>query len=58
VNKEGRNGLMLLIKADNEASYENLVKILDDITINQVKKYAIIKLTQAEKDYLKEKNQE
>jgi biopolymer transport protein ExbD len=57
-NSEGRNGLMLLIKADNEANYENLLKALDEITINQVNKYAIIKLTVAEKKFLKEKNQE
>ena len=49
---------MLLIKAANEASYENLVNMLDEITVNEVKKYAIVKLTQAEKDYLKEKNQQ
>jgi len=52
-NDEARNGLMLLIKADNEASYENLLKVMDEIAINQVKKYAIVKLTQEEKDYLK-----
>ena len=48
---------MLLIKASNEANYENVLKALDEIAINQVKKYAIIKLTQSERDFLKEKNQ-
>lgn len=54
-NKEGRNGLMLLIKAGNEASYENLVKALDEATNNDVKKYAVIKLSQPERNFLKEK---
>ena len=57
-NKEGRDGLMLLIKAGNDANYENVLKVLDEITINQVKKYAIIKLTKAERDFLKDKNHE
>jgi hypothetical protein len=45
---------MLIIKAGNETSYENLLKILDEIAINQVKKYAVVKITQPEKDFLKE----
>ena len=56
--REGRNGLMLLIKAGNETNYENVLKALDEIAINQVKKYAIIKLTQEEKDFLKQGNHE
>jgi biopolymer transport protein ExbD len=52
-NDEARNGLMLLIKADDNTSYENLLKVMDEIAINQVKKYAILKLTQEENDYLK-----
>jgi biopolymer transport protein ExbD len=52
---EGRDGLMLLIKAGNEANYENVLKVLDEIAINQVKKYAIIKLTQEERGFLKDK---
>ena len=55
-NDEGRKGLMLLIKAANEANYENVLKVLNEIAINQVKKYAIIKLTQEERDFLKDKS--
>jgi biopolymer transport protein ExbD len=51
-DKEGRNGLMLIIKADREASYKNLVNVLDEATIHIVKKYAIVRLTAAEKSYL------
>jgi biopolymer transport protein ExbD len=57
-NKEGRAGLMLLIKADDNANYESIVKALDEVAINQIKKYAIVKLSLAEKSFLKEKNQE
>lgn len=47
--KEGRNGLMLLIKPAKSTSYKNVVDVLDEAAINQVKKYAIIKLTDEEK---------
>ena len=57
-NKEGRDGLMLLIKPGNEASYENVVDLLDEATINVVKKYAVIKLSDEEDEFLKKKNQE
>ena len=58
MNKEGRDGLMLLIKPGKEASYENVVDLLDEATINIVKKYAIIKLSDEEDEFLKKKNQE
>src|SRR5580765_4832506 len=37
--KEGHNGLMLLIKAGKQASYENVIDALDEAMINVVKKY-------------------
>jgi biopolymer transport protein ExbD len=48
MNKEGRDGLMLLIKPGKEASYENVVDVLDEATISIVKKYAIMKLSDEE----------
>lgn len=48
--KEGRNGLMLLIKAGKGASYENVINALDEAMINVVKKYAVLS---AEPDELK-----
>jgi biopolymer transport protein ExbD len=54
-NKEGRNGLMLIIKADKDVLYKNLVKVPDEATIHIVKKYAIIPPTIAEKNYLEKK---
>jgi biopolymer transport protein ExbD len=58
MNKEGRDGLMLLIKPGKEASYENVVDVLDEATISIVKKYAIVKLSGEEDEFLKKKNQE
>jgi biopolymer transport protein ExbD len=40
---EGRKGLMILIKASKRANYENLVDALDEILINDIKKYALVK---------------
>ncbi len=51
--KEGRNGLMMLIKPAEEASYKNVVDVLDEATINIVKKYAVIKISKEEKEWLK-----
>ena len=50
--KEGKRGLMLIIKSNEKASYKNLVNILDEILINDVKKYALVKLTKPEINYL------
>jgi biopolymer transport protein ExbD len=55
INKEGRNGLMLLIKPADNASYQNIVDVLDETAINQVKKYAVVKLSKEETIFLKSK---
>ena len=52
--KEGRGGLMLLVKPARNASYKNLVDVLDEVTINQVKKYAVIKLSAEEKNWIEQ----
>jgi biopolymer transport protein ExbD len=54
-NKEGRDGLMLLIKPGKETSYKNVVDVLDEATINVVKKYAVVKLSDDEAAFLKSK---
>lgn len=51
-SKEGRSGMMLLIKPTQESSYKNLVDVLDEIIISMVKKYAIIPLTPGETAWL------
>lgn len=49
---EGRGGLMLLIKAGPGTSYKNLVNVLDEMSINQVKKYAVVNLTPEERTWM------
>ena len=53
--KEGRDGLMLLIKPGNSSSYKNVIDVLDEATISRVKKYAIIKLSEEERKWLEQK---
>lgn len=53
--KEGKDGLMLLIKATNNASYENLVDVLDETAINAVKKYAVVKISLEETAWLRQR---
>lgn len=40
--KEGRNGLIFLIKATKQSTYRNVVDALDEATINDVKKYMLL----------------
>ena len=45
---------MLLIKSTEEASYRNVIDILDEVLINDVKKYAIVKTEAAEIAWIKD----
>jgi len=56
-SKEKREGLMLLIKPTAHASYKNLIDILDEATINVVKKFAVLKLSPEETNWLHTRNQ-
>lgn len=49
--REGRDGLMLLIKAGDQASYTNLIDALDEAIIHDVKKYAVVKPSPEEINY-------
>lgn len=51
--KHGRGEMMLLIKPSAGASYKNVVDMLDEATIGIVKKYAILKISLDENDWLK-----
>jgi hypothetical protein len=55
VNGEGRNGLMLLFKPGPETSYSNVINLLDEAMINNVTRYAIVKLTDDETRWLNRK---
>ena len=55
-SKEKRDGLMLLIKPGNDANYRTIVDLLDEATINIVKKYAVINPSKQEVDWLRGNN--
>ncbi len=42
-----------MIKPNEEATYKNTVDILDEMTINQVKRFAMVKIADTEKDLIK-----
>lgn len=51
-SKDGKDGLMLLIKPGEHASYQNVIDMLDEAMINKVKKYALLKQEKEEVDYV------
>jgi len=53
--KEGRNGMMILIKPTPASVYKNVVDALDEIMINDVKKYAIVEPAAEEVNYIRSK---
>ena len=44
---------VVVIKPDADATYKNTVDILDEMTINQVKRFAMVKISQTEIDLIK-----
>lgn len=46
---------MILIKPGKEANYKTIIDILDEATINIVKKYAVLKQSIEEVDWLGKK---
>ena len=44
---------VVVIKPDAEATYKNTVDILDEMTINGVKRFAMVKISQSEIDLIK-----
>jgi biopolymer transport protein ExbD len=54
-SKEGHNGLMMLIKSTGETPYKNIVDALDETMINDVRKYALVKMEAEESAWLKER---
>ena len=53
--KEGRRGLMLLIKPGDDAIYSDVINMLDEALINDVKKYAVLKPDEEEIKWLASK---
>ena len=52
---EGRRGMMILIKPTSSSVYKNVIDALDEITINDVRKYAIVEPAEEEINYIKSK---
>lgn len=50
--REGRKGLMLLIKPGPDADYGNVVDMIDQALINNVEKYAVLEPQSEEAQYL------
>ncbi len=48
-----KNDLMILIKPTGTATYNNLINLLDEVAINEVKKYAIVDVSAAEQAFIK-----
>ena len=48
-----KNGLIVIIKADDESKYKNLVDILDEMAICNIGRYAIVDITPVEVEMLK-----
>lgn len=53
VKSAEKNGLIVLIKPDDKAKYKNLVDILDEMLICNVARYAIVDVSDNEKDLIK-----
>lgn len=49
-------GLIILIKPAKESKYKNLVDILDEMTISDMKRYALVKITSVDEELIKESN--
>lgn len=48
---------VVLIKPSDDSRYKNVVDILDEMTITATKRYAIVEITQADKDLVQSKAQ-
>lgn len=46
---------IVIIKPDNDATYKNTVDILDEMTINQVRTYAMVKILDQEYELIKKR---
>jgi biopolymer transport protein ExbD len=52
---DGKRGIMLLIKPSAKANYKNVIDALDEVMINDVRKYAIVEPAKEEIGYIKSK---
>ena len=45
--------LVVLIKPDDKSNYKNMVDILDEMNITDLKKYALVNISKADQDLIK-----
>jgi biopolymer transport protein ExbD len=50
--KNNKDALIVVIKADDKAKYKNLVDILDEMLICNIGRYAIVDITDIEKELI------
>jgi biopolymer transport protein ExbD len=48
----GKDQATLLIKPDENSTYEDMVNILDEMNINDVRVYAIVDITPVDKEFI------
>jgi biopolymer transport protein ExbD len=51
--KNEKEGLIVVIKADDKAKYRNLVDILDEMLICNIGRYAIVDISDVERELIK-----
>lgn len=49
-----RDAMMVAIRPSNDCRYQNVIDALDEMTINMVKRYAMVDLTEAEKNFMQQ----
>jgi biopolymer transport protein ExbD len=52
LSKEGRDGLMLLLKATHETDYQTLIDVFDETIITGIKRHALVRPSPEEIKYL------
>ncbi len=53
IRRNGKNKFMVLIKAADGAKYKNMVDIFDEMNINAIERYAMVDVTDSEKELIK-----
>jgi biopolymer transport protein ExbD len=54
--KDNGNNLFVMIKQSKNASYKNAVDALDEITINHINKFTLVKLSKKEQGFVEKLN--
>ncbi|MBW8686354.1 ExbD/TolR family protein [Chitinophaga rhizophila] len=52
IERHQADDLMVLIKADKNANYKNVVDIMDEMLINHVQRYAVVDITPEDQSFL------